>query len=139
MRNQENVKKNKKVVTVNSKGRGRPKGSGRKPIVETEKKPTSSKKVSNKRSKESSGESEPEDANTSSSEDEPLIKKAKSVQPPTDDEISKYVKEILDGANLEEITMKTVCKQVYAHYPDFDLAHKKEFIKNTVTKTHSND
>lgn len=28
--------------------------------------------------------------------------------------------------------MKTVCKKVYAHYPDFDLAHKKEFIKDTV-------
>lgn len=42
------------------------------------------------------------------------------------------MKEILEGANLEEITMKTVCKQVYAHYPDFDLAHKKDFIKTTV-------
>jgi protein DEK len=38
----------------------------------------------------------------------------------------------LEGANLEEITMKTVCKQVYAHYPEFDLAHKKDFIKTTV-------
>jgi hypothetical protein len=28
--------------------------------------------------------------------------------------------------------MKTVCKQVYAHYPEFDLAHKKDFIKTTV-------
>lgn len=49
-----------------------------------------------------------------------------------DEEIKTYVKEILEGANLEEITMKTVCKQVYAHYPDFDLAHKKDFIKTTV-------
>lgn len=49
-----------------------------------------------------------------------------------DDEIKSYVKEILEGANLEEITMKTVCKQVYAHYPDFDLSHKKDFIKSTV-------
>lgn len=124
-------KKNKKIVNVNIKGRGRPKGSGRKVPVETEKKPTPTKKASNKRSKGSS-ESEGEDANTSSSEDEPLIKKAKSSQPPTDDDIRKYVKEILDGANLEEITMKTVCKQVYAHYPDFDLVCKKEFIKQTV-------
>ncbi|KAJ4428965.1 hypothetical protein ANN_25961, partial [Periplaneta americana] len=52
-----------------------------------------------------------------------------------DDEIKTYVKEILEGANLEEITMKTVCKQVYAHYPEFDLAHKKDFIKSTV-KSH---
>ncbi|KAF5297136.1 hypothetical protein FQA39_LY02716 [Lamprigera yunnana] len=127
-------KKNKKIVVVNTttnhKGRGRPKGSGRKALVDVEKK-TTPKKV-NKKNKESSGESEAEDANSSSSEDEPLIKKSKSVQPPTDEEIRKYVKEILDGANLEEITMKTVCKQVYAHYPDFDLAHKKDFIKVTV-------
>lgn len=54
-----------------------------------------------------------------------------------DEEIKKYVKEILDGANLEEITMKTVCKQVYAHYPDFDLVHKKEFIKTTVKSVSS--
>lgn len=36
--------------------------------------------------------------------------------------------------------MKTVCKQVYSHYPDFDLAHKKDFIKATVKSvciTHS--
>ncbi|KAJ6645424.1 Endocuticle structural glycoprotein SgAbd-2 [Pseudolycoriella hygida] len=49
-----------------------------------------------------------------------------------DDEIKSYVKEILDEANLEEITMKTVCKQVYAKYPSFDLSHKKDFIKSTV-------
>lgn len=49
-----------------------------------------------------------------------------------DEEIKKYVKQILEGANLEQITMKTVCKQVYSHYPDFDLAHKKDFIKATV-------
>lgn len=49
-----------------------------------------------------------------------------------DEEIKSYVKEILEGANLEEITMKTVCKKVYAHYPHFDLSHKKDFIKTTV-------
>ncbi|XP_071448526.1 protein DEK-like isoform X3 [Hetaerina americana] len=65
-----------------------------------------------------------------SSEDEPLVKKTK--MPPTDEEIKCFVKQILEGANLEEITMKTVCKQVYAAYPEFDLAHKKDFIKTTV-------
>lgn len=54
-----------------------------------------------------------------------------------DEEIKSYVKEILEGANLEEITMKTVCKQVYAHYPDFDLSHKKDFIKSTVKSVSS--
>lgn len=56
----------------------------------------------------------------------------KTISLPQDDEIKSYVKEILDEANLEEITMKTVCKQVYAKYPSFDLSHKKDFIKSTV-------
>lgn len=49
-----------------------------------------------------------------------------------DEEIKTYVKSLLEGANLELITMKKVCQDVYAHYPDFDLAHKKDFIKTTV-------
>lgn len=49
-----------------------------------------------------------------------------------DEDIKSYVKKILEGANLEEITMKTVCKQVYENYPDHDLAHKKDLIKDTV-------
>nr|CAI5824446.1 unnamed protein product [Callosobruchus analis] len=81
-------------------------------------------------------ESEEEDSDKrddgSSSEDEPLAKKAKSKEPPTDEEIKTFIKGILEGANLEEITMKTVCQRVYGHYPDFDLTHKKEFIKCTV-------
>lgn len=47
-------------------------------------------------------------------------------------ELKAMVKKILDGANLEEITMKSVCRQVYDNYPDFDLTHKKDFIKETV-------
>lgn len=42
------------------------------------------------------------------------------------------IKKILEGANLEEVTMKSVCRQVYDSYPDFDLTHKKVFIKETV-------
>lgn len=49
------------------------------------------------------------------------------------------MKQILEGANLEHITMKTVCKQVYNHFPDFDLAHKKDFIKATVKSVSSSD
>jgi len=55
-------------------------------------------------------------------------------KPPTNAQIVKCVKKILDGANLEEITMKTVCVQVYAQYPQFDLSSKKAFIKETVRK-----
>lgn len=42
------------------------------------------------------------------------------------------MKKILDEANLEEITMKTVCKEVYAQFPGHDLTSKKDFIKATV-------
>ena len=33
-----------------------------------------------------------------------------------DEELKEVVKKILDGANLEEITMKTVCRQVRSFY-----------------------
>jgi protein DEK len=73
------------------------------------------------------------------SEDEkPLVKKGKKPEksgaggPPSEDDIKDFLKEILEEANLEEITMKTVCKKVYARYPDHDLSHKKDFIKATV-------
>ncbi|XP_017465001.1 PREDICTED: protein DEK-like [Rhagoletis zephyria] len=75
--------------------------------------------------------SKKEEEEESDDEDEPLNKKGKATFP-TDEQIRNYVKEILDKANLEEITMKTVCKQVYAKYPDFDLTDKKDFIKATV-------
>lgn len=51
---------------------------------------------------------------------------------PQDAELKVMVKKILEGANLEEVTMKSVCRQVYDSYPDFDLTHKKLFIKETV-------
>ncbi|PRD31281.1 UNVERIFIED_CONTAM: Protein DEK [Trichonephila clavipes] len=49
-----------------------------------------------------------------------------------DDEIKQLVKRILDSANLQEITMKKVIKQVAEAYPDCDLSHKKAFIKTTI-------
>lgn len=115
-------------------------GAGRKSAnstpVKTKKAETPAKRGRKKKPQPESEEDEEKDSEEnnagSSSEDEPLVKKSKSPQPPTDEEIKTYVKEILEGANLEEITMKTVCKQVYAHYPEFDLAHKKDFIKTTV-------
>lgn len=99
--------------------------------------------------------SKKEEEDESDDEDEPLNKKGKATFPTVcrtriyslkyfltvikicnfilqDEQIRNYVKEILDKANLEEITMKTVCKQVYAKYPDFDLTDKKDFIKATV-------
>ncbi|XP_075223246.1 protein DEK-like isoform X2 [Lycorma delicatula] len=84
----------------------------------------------NKKGKEKSDSETEHNSEAEDSEKEVPAKKSKS--PPTDDEIKSYVKSVLEGANLEEITMKTVCKKVYEHYPDFDLGYKKEFIKNTV-------
>ena len=45
------------------------------------------------------------------SDEEPLSKKTKK-SPPTNDEIVEIIKDLLDGADLEKITMKSVCKQV---------------------------
>jgi len=69
-------------------------------------------------------------AEDDSEDDEPLVKKPKGE--PTDAELKKVVSTILQGADLEQITMKTVVKQVYEKYPDFDLTPRKDFIKNTV-------
>ncbi|XP_028402546.1 protein DEK-like [Dendronephthya gigantea] len=76
-------------------------------------------------------EKKAEPDNDESSDDEPLSKKAKK-SPPSNEEIVELVKELLDGADLEKITMKSVCKQVYDHYPAFDLTDRKEFIKEAV-------
>uniref|UniRef100_A0A182WF48 DEK-C domain-containing protein n=1 Tax=Anopheles minimus TaxID=112268 RepID=A0A182WF48_9DIPT len=83
-------------------------------------------------------EEEPELDDNESEDEKPLVKKAKQdkesdvAAPPSEDDIKEYLKEILEEANLEEITMKTVCKKVYAKYPEHDLSHKKDFIKATV-------
>nr|XP_022913103.1 protein DEK [Onthophagus taurus] len=122
---EEKVKKRK---VANNRGKGNVgRGRGRKP-AQNNTTPGPKKRPGRGRGKKVSSESDDGD----SSENEPLIKKAKNQDPPTDEEIKTYVKGILEGANLEEITMKTVCKQVYAHYPNFDLTHKKDYIKTTV-------
>jgi len=66
-----------------------------------------------------------------SEDDEPLVKKAKKKEP-TDEEVRKTIKGILKDADLEMVTMKTVCKQVYELYPDHDMSTRKDFIKSTV-------
>ncbi|KFM62879.1 Protein DEK, partial [Stegodyphus mimosarum] len=73
-----------------------------------------------------------EDSDASSEDDEPIRKKIKM---PIDDEIKALVCQILDEADLREMTMKIVIKQVSDAYPDFDLSHKKAFIKTTI-KSH---
>ncbi|XP_033737269.1 protein DEK-like [Pecten maximus] len=67
------------------------------------------------------------------SDDEPLQKKAKpKPSPPTNDDLKTVIKKILDKANLEEVTMKSVIKEVYEKYPAFDLSDRKDYIKKTV-------
>ncbi|XP_076268882.1 protein Dek isoform X2 [Rhynchophorus ferrugineus] len=119
---------NKAKPKTPGRGRGRPpKSTNTTPARKRGRKP---KDVS---SEEEEEEEEEKLEEGSSSEDEPLVKKkTKSSEPPTDDEIKTFIKDILEGANLEEITMKTVCQRVYDNYPDFDLTARKKFIKSTV-------
>ncbi|KAM7446956.1 hypothetical protein ABFA07_004779 [Porites harrisoni] len=75
----------------------------------------------------------PTPVDDSSSDEEPLAKKTKK-QAPTDSELEKVVKDLLDGADLEQVTMKSICKQVYDMFPGHDLTSRKDFIKETVRK-----
>ncbi|XP_056377236.1 protein DEK isoform X3 [Hyla sarda] len=83
---------------------------------------------SSKKEKAVQSESELDD----SSDDEPLIKKV--YKPPTDDDLRDTVKKLLAEANLEEVTMKQICKKVNESYPKCDLTSRKKFIKTTVTE-----
>ncbi|KAF8791408.1 Protein DEK like protein [Argiope bruennichi] len=87
------------------------------------------KKSSAKGTKRKRDEDDDDDDESASSDDEPIAKKNKM---PSDEEIKKLVKRILDAADLQEITMKKVIKQVADAYPDCDLSHKKAFIKTTI-------
>jgi len=112
----------KKVAAKNTPAKKTP--AKKTPAKKAPAKKTPAKKEPAKRSKEVV------DSDSDSSDDEPLIKKTKTV--PSNDEIKKKVEKILDGADLGEVTMKGVCKEVYAMYPDFDLTDRKSFIKETV-------
>lgn len=70
------------------------------------------------------------DESESSDDDVPLIKMIK--KPPTEEQLKEAIKDLLKDANLEEVTMKQITRQVYDKYPDFDLTSRKEFIKETV-------
>lgn len=97
------------------------------PAKKTPAKKTPAKKTPAKRSKDVV------ESDSDSSDDEPLIKKTKAApEPPTNDELKEKIEKILDGANLEEISMKAVIKEVYEMYPGFDLTERKSFIKETV-------
>jgi len=57
-----------------------------------------------------------------------------------DSELEKVVKDLLDGADLEQVTMKSICKQVcfkgksntsHAEHPGFDFLYKRLSLLNT--------
>ncbi|KAM8787735.1 protein DEK isoform 2-T2 [Rhynchonycteris naso] len=88
------------------------------------------KKADSSTTKKNQNTSKKESESEDSSDDEPLIKKLK--KPPTDEELKETVKKLLASANLEEVTMKQICKKVYENYPAYDLTERKGFIKTTV-------
>ncbi|GAB0183855.1 protein DEK [Grus japonensis] len=88
------------------------------------------KKADSSTTKKNQNSSRKESESEDSSDDEPLIKKLK--KPPTDEELKETVKNLLANANLEEVTMKQICKEVYENYPSYDLSDRKDFIKETV-------
>ncbi|RNA42294.1 DEK isoform X2 [Brachionus plicatilis] len=53
-------------------------------------------------------------------------------QPPNEDELKKTIKEIIDSANLDKVTMKKVIQDVYARYPEHNLNDQKSVIKKIV-------
>lgn len=104
------------------------KAPAKSPKKKTEKK-EKVKKEEKKGSAKGTKRKRDDDDTDESSDEQPNAKKTKM---PSDDEIKKLVKRILDAADLQEITMKKVIKQVADAYPDCDLSHKKAFIKTTI-------
>lgn len=89
--------------------------------------------------------------NAKSDSDEPLLKKMKKLLPPSvmqnynvyinlqfiqviifiqNEEVVKYVKDFVDNADLETVTMNMVSENVYLRFPN--LRHSKYFIERTV-------
>lgn len=125
------LKKEKKTPKKAVKENGKEKGTPKKEKQTPKKKSSPAKKEIKKKNtpKKETAELSDSLSDDSDSEEEPLVK---AVKPPSNEEIKRVVKDILDGADLETVTMKTVVKQVYAKYPKFDLSDRKDFIKSTV-------
>ena len=48
------------------------------------------------------------------------------------DELANTIKQILKDANLEDMTMKNLCRRVYEKFPEFNLEKtRKDFIRST--------
>jgi hypothetical protein len=46
--------------------------------------------------------------------------------------LRKTIEDIINSANLDKVTMKTVVKDVHDKYPKSDLTDRKDFIKKVV-------
>jgi len=111
----------------------------KKPAKSHKKKPTPKKKASKPtpvkiampmKKKSATKKRKSEAKSEDSGDDEPLVKKTKG--PPTDADLKKVVGAILKDADLEQVTMKNVVKEVYDQYSEFDLTSRKDFIKTCV-------
>ncbi|KAG8202004.1 hypothetical protein JTE90_010375 [Oedothorax gibbosus] len=94
-------------------------------------KKSTDKKEKDKKEDKASKRKRDEDSDDSDDKT-PASKKKKG---PSDEELKNLVKKLLKGANLQEVTMKKVIKQVADAYPSVDLSHKKAFLKATVKTT----
>ncbi|XP_065563436.1 protein DEK-like [Artemia franciscana] len=70
-----------------------------------------------------------EKRNTPVSKTSKSAAKKRKNEPPSNDELAATVKKLLDGANLEEFTMKSIVQKVLNAYPEHSLQNKKGFIK----------
>ncbi|RVE63256.1 hypothetical protein OJAV_G00164110 [Oryzias javanicus] len=66
----------------------------------------------------------------SSDDDQPLIRMVKTS--PSDEKLKETLQTLLRDADLEEMTMKKICQQVFDMFPEHDLSSRKDFIKQTV-------
>lgn len=120
---EEGEKKTKKADKKKEKKKTTPKKKTTKATPVKIAVPMKKKSATKKRKSEAKDEAD-------SGDDEPLVKKKKS--PPSDSELKKVVGEILKDADLEQVTMKNVVKQVYDKYSSFDLTSRKDYIKTCV-------
>ncbi|XP_074636540.1 protein DEK-like [Acropora palmata] len=136
-------KKGKEAKTVKEKSKEKGKSKEKAKAKKTDEKSKTPKKkepvtvkitpLKKLSSKKTPKKDKPAPAEEDSSDEEPLAKKTRK-EPPTNSDLENIVKDLLDGADLEKVTMKSVCKQVYDMFPDHDLTSRKDFIKETVRK-----
>lgn len=108
-----------------------PKKTKKKPIAPKKKPAPKTKKADSSSNRKRKDASKSKAKSESSDEDDqPLIKLIK--KPPTNEQLQEKIKDLLKTVNLEEVTMKQICQQVYDLYPDFDLTDRKDVIKDTV-------